>query len=255
MSGEIPMSVLEEIQDDVYRITFNRPEQKNAFNFELLSDLYRSICNAEANKSSIVVIRGSGKAFSAGGDIADFRNMKDPDSMSEGMELLNKSILMIRSLNAIVIAVLEGPVVGAAVGLSLACDLSVAVENAVINLAFRKIGLAPDGGGSILLPRIIGAKRFNELFLFARNIDMAEAEALGLVNFVWQEEGFEEKLQQMIDDLKALPMESIKHFKNLTNNAVFSGLEAQLLQEQITNCHLFTKPSFKERLELLFKSK
>lgn len=249
------MSVLEEKQDDVYRITFNRPEKKNAFDLDLLSALYQGICNAEANKSSIVVIRGSGKAFSAGGDIADMRNMHDSGRMSEGMELLKKGILMIRNINAIVIAVLEGPVVGASVGLSLACDLSVAAENAVINLAFRRIGLAPDGGCSLLLPRIIGAKRFNELFLFSRNVKMDEAKALGLVNFVWQEDVFEEKLQQLISDLKKLPMDSIGYFKSLANEAVFSGLEDQLLQEQKANCDLFTEPSFKKRLEKMFQNK
>ena len=162
---------------------------------------------------------------------------------------------MIRNINAIVIAVLEGPVVGASVGLSLACDLSVAAENAVINLAFRRIGLAPDGGGSLLLPRIIGAKRFNELFLFSRNMQMDEAKSLGLVNFVWKEEGFEEKLQQMISDLKKLPMDSIKYFKSLANEAVFSGLEEQLSLERKANCDLFTEPSFKKRLEKMFQKK
>jgi len=250
------MNVLkEELGDGFYNITLNRPEKKNALNFELLNALHQALRNAEKEGSSIVVIRGAGGTFSAGGDIGEFSTMEGPEQMSAGMDFLNKSILLIRKINAVVVAVLEGAVAGAGVGLSLACDLSVAARNAFINLAFRRVGFAPDGGTSLLLPRIAGAKKSNELFLFARNVDMNEAAALGLVNFVWEEDGFEENLQKMISDLKALPIESIKHFKSLTNNAVFSGLEAQLSQEQAANCDLFGRPTFKKRLEEMFARK
>lgn len=247
-------AVVTEKKDGVRYITFNRPEKKNAFNFELLGDLYQSLCRAEKEKDQIVVIRGSEGAFSSGGDLSEFRKI-GIEKLSEGMDLLNKSIMMIRELDAIVIAVLEGPVSGAAVGLSLACDISVASPNAFINLSFRRIGFAVDGGGSILLPRIIGAKRSNELFLFARNLNMDEAYRVGLVNFVWESEGFEDKFKKMILDLQKLPMDSIKHFKELTNNALFFGLDEQLKQEAAANCDLFSAPSFKARLESKFAKK
>jgi len=247
-------AVREEMHDGVYRITFNRPEKRNAFNFELLSDFYRSLHRAEEEKSTVVIIRGSGGAFSSGGDLGEFR-VSDRERIAAGMDLLNKSIMLIRSLNAIVIAVLEGAVAGAAVGLSLACDLSVAAQNAYINLGFRRVGLAVDGAASTLLPKIIGTKRSNELFLFARNVNMDEAKSIGLVNFVLESEGFEDELEKMIAEVKKLPVEPIKHFKALTNKAVFSDLEAQLKQEQEANCTLFSEPSFKARLETMFARK
>lgn len=250
------MSVVrEESRDGVYSIILNRPEKKNALNYELLEALHRALLDAERRESCVVVIRGAGGAFSAGGDIGDFRTMDGPGQMSAGMDLLKQSILLIRSIDAVVVAALEGAVAGAAVGLSLACDLSVASRGTIINLAFRRVGLAPDGGTSILLPRIAGAKKSNELFLFARNVYMDEAKALGIVNLVWEPEHFEENLHAMIEDLKALPIESVKDFKALTNAAVFSDLEAQLGREQRANCDLFLKPSFKERLERMFARK
>lgn len=250
------MSVIrEENRDGAYIITLNRPEKKNAFNFDLLDTLYQALYNADKEGSPVVVIRGAGGTFSAGGDIGEFRTMDDPKRMSAGMDFLKKSILLIRNVNAIVVAVYEGAVAGAAVGLSLACDLSVASRNTIINLAFRRVGLAPDGGTSILLPRIVGAKKSNELFLFARNVDMDEAKNLGLVNFVWGPEVFEENLQKMIKDLKDLPTESIKCFKDLTNRAMFWDLETQLNEEQKANYDLHLKPSFKERLESMFARK
>jgi 2-(1,2-epoxy-1,2-dihydrophenyl)acetyl-CoA isomerase len=107
----------------------------------------------------------------------------------------------------------------------------------------------------MLLPRIIGAKRSNELFLYARNVNADEAKSLGLVNLVFDEEKFEEGLEKTIGQLKDLPMESIKDFKNLTNIALFAGLEEQLAREQTANCSLIGEPSFKKRLEAMFARK
>jgi 2-(1,2-epoxy-1,2-dihydrophenyl)acetyl-CoA isomerase len=124
-----------------------------------------------------------------------------------------------------------------------------------MNLGYRRIGLTPDGGGSILIARLVGAKRFNELYLFSRNISMDKAQELGLVNFVVEEDQLETSLQKMIDELKALPMETIKYFKELVNNSLYSGLEAHLDKEREFVTELAGKKEFNERLEAFFKKK
>lgn len=245
--------ISEELRGDVYAITFNRPERKNPMSTELYHALYQALGNAEAAKSSIVVIRGAGKNFSAGGDITEMKSGEDMAAkMYEGAELLHQNILYIRRINAIVVAVVEGAAAGAGVCLSLACDVSVAEKKAVMNLAYRRIGLTPDGGGSILLPRIVGAKRANEMYLFSRNIYMDEAEQLGMVNFVWEEQEMEEKLRGMIEQLKALPLETIGYYKDLTNKSVFSGLEAHLNEERDYLAKLGAGPLFRQRLDAFF---
>lgn len=249
-------AVLESFNDDVYTITLNRADKKNAMDTELLTDLYRALQNAEKNKASIILIRGSGKAFCAGGDLVEFRESADPGSRIDAMaEMLHKSIRLIRQIDAIVISVVEGVAVGAGIGLALACDITIATKNSIMNMGYRRIGLTPDGGGSIFMPRLIGAKRFNELYLLSRNIDMAEARSLGLINFVCEEQELEEKVKALIKDLRALPMETIKNFKDLVNHSCYQGLDIHLDKEKFYVSELAGKPLFKERLEAFFRKR
>jgi 2-(1,2-epoxy-1,2-dihydrophenyl)acetyl-CoA isomerase len=237
-------------------ILLNRPEKKNAMDEELLDSLYRALVDAQRMAAAIVVIRGAGKAFCSGGDIAAFRNADDAEALIDSeAEMLHRSIKLIRAMDAIVIAVVEGVAVGAGVGLSLACDLTIAVESAIMNMGYRRIGLTPDGGGSILLPRIVGAKRFSEFYLLSRNITMAEAKDLGLVNVVCVEEELETRLTDLLKDLKALPMETIGPFKELVNRALYGGIESHLDREKYYVAQFASKPLFKQRLEEFFSKK
>lgn len=248
--------VLESYKDGIYTITLNRPEKKNAMNFDLLKGLQTAMQRAEAEKPSFIVVRGSGKAFCSGGDIIAFKEAEDAEALIDAEAgMLNESIKLIRNTSAIVIAAIEGVAVGAGVGLALACDLSIATKNTIMNMGYRRIGLTPDGGGSIFLSRLVGIKRFNELYLFSSNIDMTRAKELGLVNFVCEEEELEEKLHQIITDLKALPMETVKYFKDLVNASLCFGLDNHLDKERFYVSQLAGKPLFKERIHTFLKKK
>ncbi|MBI4719997.1 MAG: enoyl-CoA hydratase/isomerase family protein, partial [Chitinivibrionia bacterium] len=162
-------AVLESFEKGIFTITLNRPKTKNAMDMELLTGLHKALKHAEAKKASFVVIRGSGKAFCSGGDIVAFKNADDAEALIDAEAgILHESIKLIRNMSAIVIAVVEGVAVGAGVGLSLACDLTIATTGTIMNMGYRRIGLTPDGGGSIFLSRLVGAKRFNELYLLSR---------------------------------------------------------------------------------------
>jgi 2-(1,2-epoxy-1,2-dihydrophenyl)acetyl-CoA isomerase len=249
-------AVREELKNGITTIMLMRPEKKNAMDSELLPALHKALQNARDRKSSVVIIRGSGKAFCAGGDIVEFRESDDTGSRIDFMaDQLHKAILLIRNMDAIVVAVVEGVAVGAGLGLALACDVTVAEKKAIMNMGYRRIGLTPDGGGSIFLPRIVGAKKFSEMYLFSGNITMDEAKDLGLVNFVWDGEELEGKLEKMIADLTALPMETVGYFKNLVNHSVYSGLEIHLDKERHYVSELGGKALFKERLDQFFKKK
>ncbi len=244
------------IKEGVFTILLNRPEKKNAMDVELLDGLLYALKEAEDSHAKVVLIRGSGKAFCSGGDIIAFKNAEDAASLIDvEAETLHKSIRLIRRLPAIFIAVVEGVAVGAGVGLSLACDLTISTSKAIFNMGYRRIGLTPDGGGSILLPRIIGAKRFNELYLLSRNITAPEAKDLGLVNYVVDESALETEISRVINDLMSLPDETIGPFKDLTNHALFAGLDLHLDKEKFYVSDFAGKPQFKERLETFLRKK
>lgn len=248
--------VLYILHDGVSTITLNRPERKNAMNSELLLALYRALERAEKENSEIVIIRGAGGAFSAGGDLVEFRDSEDTGSRIDDMaDILHRSIKKIRKIGAIVISVVEGVAVGAGLGLAVACDLTIATKDSIMNMGYRRIGLTPDGGGSLTIPRLMGAKRFNELYLLSENIDMTEAKNLGLVNIVCDRENLEETIATLVKKLKSLPMETIKRFKELVNHSYFFDLEEHLDLEKMFISELAGKPIFKERLASFFSRK
>ncbi len=240
--------------DGVYTLTLNRPDKKNAMSLELLKDLYACLGEAEKEKASIVVIRGAGKTFCSGGDVIEFRDSDEPGVQIDAMaDYLNRGINLIRNIPAIVIAVVEGLAVGAGLSLSLACDLTIADAKAVMNMGYRKIGLTPDGGASIFLPRLIGMKRFSEAYFLSRNITMDEAKEIGIVNVVVDEAALEPTLTKLIADLKALPTETTRKMKELVNRALLSGLETHLDRERRYVAEFAATPEFQERLKKLFK--
>ena len=249
-------AVLETYQEGVYTITLNRPEKKNAMDYDLLKGLDDALKRAQKEEAPFVVIRGSGKAFCSGGDIVAFKSAPDTEALIDAEAgVLHESIKRIRTMKSIVIAAIEGVAVGAGVGLALACDLSIATKKTIMNMGYRRIGLTPDGGGSLFLARMVGAKRFNAFYLFSQNITMDEAKELGLVNIVCEEEEFEEKLKKTIASLRALPMETIGYFKDLVNHSLYSGLEVHLDKERFYVSELGGKPLFKERIEEFLKKK
>lgn len=122
-------------------------------------------------------------------------------------------------------------------------------------MGYRRIGLTPDGGGSFFLSRLAGSKVFNELYLLSRNITMEEAKELGLVNFVVEDHEIDDMLNKLISDLRALPLETIRYFKNLVNMSLFPGLDAHLDKERFYVSELAGKEMFKKRLDQFFDNK
>ena len=251
------MSVVQgTFENNVFTITLNRADKKNSMSLELLQGLYDALIKAEEKNPAVVIIRGAGATFCSGGDVIEFRDSPEPDVQVDAMaDFLHKSIVKIRRMNAIVLAVVEGLAFGAGLSLSLACDLTVAERGAIMNMAYRRIGLTPDGGGSIFLPILVGMKRFNEFYLFSSNIDAQKAQEIGMVNFVFSAEELEEKLEGVIDQLVALPLETIGTMKSLVNATLFPMLDTQLDRERRLVAEFSKKKEFQERLEILFKKR
>jgi 2-(1,2-epoxy-1,2-dihydrophenyl)acetyl-CoA isomerase len=168
-------------------------------------------------------------------------------------DMLHRSIAKIRRMNAIVIAVVEGITFGAGISLSLACDLTIAEEKTIMNMAYRRVGLTPDGGASLFLPPLVGVKRFNEFYLLSRNIGMKEALEIGLINYICVKDELEQKVNSLIAELLALPMETIGEMKDLVNRSLFPSLEEHLDRERQCVSECAKKQAFQERLSARFK--
>jgi enoyl-CoA hydratase len=170
-------------------LTLNRPDRLNAITAELCEALHRELERIGADRSCrVVVLTGAGRGFSAGLDLGGFGSAPGNDRTDDArdrlgnQELMSRLILRVRATPQPVIAAVNGPAAGFGLALALACDIRYAARSAVLRAAFVNIGVSNcDMGTSWLLPRLIGASRAHELMLTARRVDADEAERIGLV--------------------------------------------------------------------------
>jgi 2-(1,2-epoxy-1,2-dihydrophenyl)acetyl-CoA isomerase len=214
-------------------LTFNRPEVYNAMSDELIH-AFRDATAAlsSANDIRALIVRGAGKAFLAGGDVASFYARKDDPTLAATVTplggALHEGIIAIRNMPFPVIASIQGACAGAGVSVALACDFAIASDKASFNTAYAKIGLSPDGGATFFLARIVGIRRATELLMLTDNIDAETACALGLVNRVVGHDTLDAEVAALATRLASGATLAFANVKKLLNQSLESPLKAQL---------------------------
>jgi 2-(1,2-epoxy-1,2-dihydrophenyl)acetyl-CoA isomerase len=195
--------LLLERRDGVALLTLNRPETLNSLGGDLGPQLADALADCEADPSvRCVAITGAGRAFCAGGDIRGMQERNDriaSAAASEGpaaviteldrlvseLRQRHRAIsLRIHTMPKPVVALVNGPAVGAGFSIALAADIRIASDRARFGAAFRNVGLPGDFGGSYFLQRLCGAGLARELYFTAEIIDAARALELRIVNRV-----------------------------------------------------------------------
>jgi enoyl-CoA hydratase len=169
--------VIVEQADGVAVVTLNRPEVLNALDTALLGELEAAFTSLDARA---VVLTGAGRAFCAGADLKE-RDGMDEAAWRAHHEVLERAFAAVREQGAPTIAAVEGYALAGGLELALSCDLVIAASDAVLGLPEVTRGIIPGGGGTQLLPRLVGLSRAKELVLTGRRIDAETAERYGLV--------------------------------------------------------------------------
>jgi 2-(1,2-epoxy-1,2-dihydrophenyl)acetyl-CoA isomerase len=177
--------------EGVAEIIFNRPAVLNALNVEMAATL-AGMATEAANDPSVrvLVLTGRGTSFMSGGDIPAFHKMLSApaserrDYFTKLMDFTHQAVTALRRMEKPVIAGVHGTAAGPGLGIVLACDLVVASDRAVFQMAYGPLGTTPDGGATHALPRLVGSRRAAELALLDRRLTAAEALELGMVNRV-----------------------------------------------------------------------
>ena len=222
--------------DGVAWISLNRPDKLNAFNEQMGNDLMEALKEAErSTEVRCLVITGEGRAFSVGEDLGSNRATYEggkPMLLGEVLKRkYNPIVARIRRMDKPVLAAVNGVTAGAGLGLALACDLRAASEKATFHEAFIKVGLAPDSGTSFWLTRILGLGKAMEVGLLGEPIDAARAMSLGLVNWVFPEEGFRANVAKIAGRLAKGPTKAMGLTKRALNRAVVVDIESALEYE------------------------
>lgn len=185
MSSGAEQTVLESRDDDVYRITFNRPHRRNAVDVETCFALHEAVRRAARSDARVVVLGGAGQDFCVGADLRADVEPGEPVSYEALMEIYHSATLL-HDMKQVTIAAIDGGCAGAGMGWACACDLRFATPETMFSTAFLNVGVSGDMGLAWTLTRIVGPARARELMLFPRKLDGAEALGIGLVTRLYQ---------------------------------------------------------------------
>jgi len=224
-------TILFEKVGGVADIALNRPEKLNAFDGALHDELYAALGSAaEDEEARCILVRGEGRGFSAGADLAQVVREADGDpDLGEYLRgTYSRLVKRMVGIEKPLVAALHGPVYGAGVGIALACDLRIAVENTRFSVAFIKIGLMPDAGVTFLLPRVVGLGRAMEMSMLGDAVDAEEGHRIGLVNKVVPEDALSEEAQDLAERLAAMPTGALGRIKHSLYASFESDLETAL---------------------------
>ncbi len=227
-------TILFEKNAGVANVALNRPRKLNAFDGEMHEELYDALeAAASDDEVRCVVLRGEGRGFSAGADLAGIVEGADgePDLGEYLRSTYSRLVSRMVAIEKPIIAALHGPVYGAGVGVALACDLRVAAESAKFSVAFIKIGLMPDAGVSFFLPRVVGLGRAMQMSLLGDAVEAEEALGIGLVNRVVPDEKLAEETAALARRLAAMPTAAIGKVKHSLYASFESDLETALERE------------------------
>ncbi len=179
-------TILSETDAGVAVIRLNRPERRNAFTTEMLTELADAFARADADPAvRAVVVTGAGKTFCAGQDLAAFTQLAGPGAVREIIERYYKPMILgLCSLSKPVLAAVNGVAAGAGASLALACDLRILADDASLLQAFSTIGLVPDAGSTWFLVRAVGYGRAFEMAATGERVPATRCLELGLANRV-----------------------------------------------------------------------
>jgi 2-(1,2-epoxy-1,2-dihydrophenyl)acetyl-CoA isomerase len=223
------------LTDGVMTITLARPDKLNAFTGAMHAELREALTTAETDVSvGCVVLTGAGRAFSAGQDLTEDRVLGADGKADFGARLerdYNPLAERIDAFPKVTIAALNGPAVGAAANLALACDIVVAARSAYLQQAFARIALVPDAGGTWWLPRIVGAKRALALALTADQVPAVELERMGLVYKVFDDSVFAGEVMALARRFAGGPALAYRLIKQALRASEGNDLKTQLALE------------------------
>ena len=214
----------------VWRIELARPERRNALDAEMVASLAASLEAAGADPSvRVVVIRGAEPDFCAGADLRAVAASQEqgPEAGLADAQRLGEVFVRIRRLSVPVVAVVVGRALAGGCALATACDLVVAREDARFGYPETSLGFVP-AMAAALLRRRVGESAAFDLAVRGKQIGAARARELGLANEVFPGDGFEERADEYLAELAALPPMAVGMTKRLLH-----GLQGAPLDEAV----------------------
>jgi methylglutaconyl-CoA hydratase len=213
-------TILTEKNGKIFRISLNRPDVHNAFNNELIEDLYDIFQKLkDDNDTRIIIITGMGKSFCAGADLNWMKsvlNYSYEQNYAESLKL-TQLLYLIFTHPKPVIASVNGTAIGGGVGLISACDLAIASDEAKFGLSEVRLGLVPAAISPFVISRI-GEPKARELFITGERINAVMAKEIGLLNYIAPLSEIDNVVKEKTDLILQNGPQAVKEAKELVFN-------------------------------------
>ncbi len=217
-------NILVEKKESIGIIKINRPNNLNALNKDTVLELTKAVEELEKDKNiKVAILTGEGKAFIAGADIKQMKDM-NPSEAKKFAEMGHNLLMNIEKSRLPFIAAVNGYALGGGCEVMMACDICIAAVSAKIGQPEINLGIHPGFGGTQRLPRLVGRMKAKELLLTGDNIDANEAHRIGLVNMVVPDDKIMEEAEKMASKIASKSTVQTDFIKALVNK----GMEVDL---------------------------
>ena len=235
-----------EVQNGILQLVINRPDKKNALTSAMYDALVDAIQRAESDDSiRVLILRGNGDSFTAGNDIEDFIAKPWKGQAVPPAEQFIRAVAFARKP---VIAAVHGLTVGVGTTILLHCDLVYAAEDTRFMMPFVNLGIIPEAGSTLLLPRLIGHQRAAELMLLATPFSAQRAYELGIVNRVLPIDELGNAALTAAQTLADKPAGAIRLAKQMMKQHLASDLDRVIREEVLAIAGRLESPETGEAL-------
>lgn len=241
----------------IYTLTMGQPGKATVVTEASCQAMSRALRQVgEDHEARVLVLRSAGKSFNAGGDISAISGtLVDSDRLLGAIiDAFHEAILLLRRLPVPVIGSVHGAAAGGGFSLALACDLLVAGRSARFVAAYPALGTSSDGGLSHYLTRRLGAMKALEI-VFGGPLGAVEAQVLGLVAKVVEDEQLEAETQAYARQIAQTAPQSVRAFKALIGAAEDGELEAQLKRERAAFLGCARTEDFRNRVQAFLQKR
>ena len=218
-------TIIYEKKDRVAYITLNRPERLNAANQLMLQELRSALEDVDTDEEvRVLVLTGAGRGFCAGIDLRAGGGSPDetPETFRQSLRRgIQRLALTLRGLEIPTIASVNGVAVGMGFDWTLLCDIRIGSENARFMVGYTKLGAFPSGGGTYLMPRVMGLAKACQYMFTGDALEAAEAERIGVLNILVPAEELENETMQLAQKIAEGPPLALK----LAKLQMYGGLE------------------------------
>ncbi|PYT79579.1 MAG: hypothetical protein DMG40_15865 [Acidobacteria bacterium] len=251
--------LLEAKHHGIAKLVMNRPDRLNALDTKLVMALDGTLSRIAKDESiRVVVLTGAGRAFCAGGDLAQIAEGRKSGEAKELQLLLSSGmqvVVTMRTMPQPVIAAVNGAAAGAGTNLALAADIRIAAEEAMFGQNFAKVGLFPDFGGTYFLPQLVGPAKAAELFYTGEMIDAKTALRLGIVNQVVPAARLEAEVETLAQKIAQGPPLAIRAVKETLFGSEQEKLTLALAHEHTAQSRCYLSEDCEEGIRAFFEKR